>query len=114
VEPALSTADSVARIGRNLSASGRFIIYDRVGIQLQEAALLAKRRFCDAAGNTYQVGETDFHWARIQARSSQIGEMVSAFGGVLANMTDEGVVHYVEAATTQGEFATLQGLTAGP
>jgi hypothetical protein len=114
VEPALSTADSVARIGRNLSASGRFIIYDRVGIQLQEAALLAKRRFHEAAGNAYQVGETDFQLGAVRARSTQIGEMVSAFGGVLANMTDAGIVRYVEATVTHGEFATLQGLTAGP
>lgn len=111
LEPALSTADSVARIGRNLSASGRFLVYDRVGIQLQEAALLAKRRFYDVAGNAHQVGDTDFQLGAIRARASQIGEMVNAFGGVLANMTDEGVVHYVEAAITQGEFATLRGLT---
>ncbi len=113
-DPALSTADSVARIGRNLSASGRFLVHDRVGIQLQEAALLAKRAFYDTAGNAYQVGETDLQLAAIRARSSQIGEMVSAFGGVLATMTDDGIVRYVEAAITHGEFATLQGLTAAP
>lgn len=114
LEPALSTADSVARVGRNLSASGRFIIYDRVGIQLQEAALLARRRFLEGAGNTYQVGETDFQLGAVRARATQIGDLVGAFGGVLANMTDEGIVRYVEATVTHGEFNTLQGLTAGP
>ncbi|MBE7499047.1 MAG: hypothetical protein HS113_01800 [Verrucomicrobiales bacterium] len=114
LEPALGTADSVARIGRNLSASGRFIIYDRVGIHLQEAALLARRRFLEGAGNAYQVGETDFQLGAVRARSAQIGEMVSAFGGVLATMTDEGIVRYVESAVTHGEFSTLQGLTAAP
>ena len=114
IEPALSTADFVARVGRNLSASGRFLVYDRVGIQLQEAALLAKRRFYDAAGNAYQVGETDFQLGAVQRRSAQIQDMIGAFGGVLATMTDEGIVRYVEAAITHGEFATLQGLTAAP
>jgi hypothetical protein len=113
-EAALSTADAVARIGRNLSASGRFLVYDRVGIGLQEAALLAKRRFHDAAGNAYQVSETDFQLGAIRARSAQIVDMVGAFGGVLANMTDEGILHYVEATITHGEFATLQGLITAP
>jgi len=113
-EPALNTADAVARIGRNLSASGRFIVYDRVGMGMQEAALTAKRRFYEAAGNTYQVGEIDFQLGALQRRSAQIRDMAGAFGGVLANMTDEGIVRYIEATIMHGEFTTLQDLTARP
>jgi len=113
-ERALSMADYVARIGRNLSASGRFIVYDRVGIELQEAALMAKRRFYDAGGNAFQVGETDFQLGALQRRSAQIRDMTDAFGGILANMTDEGVVRYIETTIMHGEFSTLQNLTAKP
>jgi hypothetical protein len=40
--------------------------------------------------------------------------MVGAFGAVLGNMTDDGVVRYVESTITHGEFSTLQNLTAKP
>lgn len=113
-EQALSTADSVARIGRNLSASGRFIVYDRVGIALQEAALVAKRRFFESAGNSFQVGETDLQLGALQGRAAQIRDLTAGFGEVLANMTDEGIVRYIEATVMHGEFSTLQNLKAKP
>jgi tetratricopeptide (TPR) repeat protein len=110
-ELAIQTADYLARIGRNLSASGRFVIYDRVGMELQTAALEAKRRFHSAAGNSYQVGELDFQIGAIQARSAKVNDMAGAFGGILANMTDEGIVRYIESTLMHGEFSTLQSLT---
>jgi hypothetical protein len=113
-ERALRTADYVARIGRNLSASGRFIVYDRVGIELQEAAFMAERRFYDAAGNTFQLSEIDFQLGALQRRSAQIRDMGGAFGGILGNMTDEGIVRYIESTIMHGEFSTLQSLTTKP
>jgi hypothetical protein len=113
-DAALNTADYVARIGRNLSASGRFIVYDRVGLGMQEAALMVKRQFYESAGNAYQVGEIDFQLGALQRRSAQIRDMAGAFGGILANMTDEGIVHYIESTIMHGEFTTLQGLSAKP
>jgi hypothetical protein len=112
LEPALATADCIARIGRNLSASGRFIVYDRVGIGMQEAALRAKRQLHDAAGNTFQSGEIDYQLGALDRRSAQIQDMAAAFGGILANMTDAGVVRYIEGTILHGEFTTLQDLTA--
>jgi len=113
-ERALTTADYVARIGRNLSASGRFIVYDRIGMELQEAALNAKRQFYGAADNALQVGEIDFQLGALQQRSAHIRDMAGAFGGILAKMTDEGIVRYIEATIMHGEFTTLQDLTANP
>jgi len=111
---ALNTANYVERIGRNLSASGRFIVYDRVGIELQEAALRAERQFHGATGNAYQVGEIDFQLGALQQRSTQIRDMAGTFGGVLANLSDEGIIRYVEATLMHGEFSTLQNFTAKP
>ena len=113
-ERALATADYVARIGRNVSASGRFMVYDRVGIELQEAALEAKRRFYQDAGNSFQVGEIDFQLGQLQQRSGQIQSMTGAFGGILSNMTDDGITRYIESTLMQGEFSTLQNLTSKP
>ncbi|MHC1765864.1 MAG: hypothetical protein AB9869_16460 [Verrucomicrobiia bacterium] len=113
-ERALTTADYVARIGRNLSASGRFIVYDRVGMEFQETALRAKRQFYGAADDALPVEEIDCQLGALQQRSAQIRDMTGAFGGILANLTDEGIVRYLEATIMHGEFTTLQDLTAKP
>jgi len=113
-EGALQTAEYVVRIGRNLSSSGRFLVYDQVGIELQQGALEAQRRFHESVGNQYQVGEIDFQLGAIQGRQAQVNEMVDSFGRVVAGMAEDEVVNYIDSTIMHGEFSTLQGLTPGP
>jgi len=113
-ELALQPTDYLLRIGRNLSASGRFLVYDRVGMELQQAALAAQHRLYDSAGNTAQVREVDAQLGAVRARAVQINAMAAGFGGVLAQMTDQEIVHYIESTLLQGEFATLQRMKPTP
>lgn len=113
-EQAVQTAEYVARVGRNLSASGRFLVYDRVGMELQQTALEAQREFQQAANDTFQAGEIDFQLGAIQERAAQVNALAGAFGGMLASMTDDDIVRYIESAIMHGEFATLQRLIPAP
>ena len=107
---ALQTAEYVARVGRNLSASGRFLVYDRVGMGLQQAALETQRQLQEARGNALQVEEIGFQLGAVRERSAQVDTMAQDFGGALAAMTDGDVVGYIESTIMHGEFTTLQRL----
>ena len=113
VASALQTVEHLARIGRNLSASGRFIVYDRLGMEVQQTALQAGRRFHASAGNAVQIGELDYQLGALEARAAAVNAMAEAFGGILATMTDADIVRYIDSTIMHGEFTTLQALVPG-
>jgi len=109
-DDALQITQDIANIGGNLSSSGRFLVYDRVGIALQRSALAEQRQIYETVGDTGQVQQIDMQLQAIDQRSSTIDVMVQAFGGVLQNMTDQDIANYVDNTILSGEFSTLQNI----
>jgi len=113
-ELALQTTEYLLRIGRNLSASGRFLVYDRMGMELQTAALETQKKLYASAGKAGQVQEVDFQLGAIAARATQVNAMAAGFGGVLERMTDQDIVRYIDSTLMHGEFTTLHRMTPTP
>jgi tetratricopeptide (TPR) repeat protein len=111
-DQAVQIADYLLRAGRSLSASGRFIVYDRVGIGLQQAALDAKRQVYESAGSLSQLQEVNYQLGAINERSTQITDMANRFGTVLGHMTEADMAKYIDATILNGEFSTLQAVTS--
>jgi tetratricopeptide (TPR) repeat protein len=109
-EDALRIADSVVRTGRNVSSSGRFLIYDLVGMALQQSSLNEQRRVYEGLGNAFQVEEIDAQLRAIKDRSSVIKVMANSFEEVFQNMSEEDIANYVEGIIRNGEFSTLRDM----
>jgi tetratricopeptide (TPR) repeat protein len=109
-EEALRIADSVSRTGSNLSSSGRFLIYDLVGMALQKMALNEQRRIYEAWGNAFQIEQIDSQLASLEDRLSLMKAMASSFGADFQNMTEEDIAKYVDGVIRNGEFSTLRDL----
>ncbi len=109
-EDALRIADSVVRMGRNVSSSGRFLVYDLVGMALQESALNEQRRIYEGTGNAFQIEDIDSQLRAIKDRLSVIKVMAGSFGDVLQNMTEQEIANYVEGTIRNGEFSTLRDM----
>ncbi|UCD50367.1 MAG: hypothetical protein JSW27_22930 [Phycisphaerales bacterium] len=108
LEQALTIAQDVAGIGRTLSSSGRFLLYDRVGIALQQAGLAEQLHVYKARGDVQGIEQVDAQLRSLQERSDTIETMVQGFGAVMANMTEQELAGYVDGTILHGEFATLQ------
>jgi hypothetical protein len=93
-----------------VSSSGRFLVHDRVGIDLQEAGLTEQRQIYAALGDTAKTQEIDSKLQAIQERAATIDTMAQSFGSVMANMTEEDLAAYVDGTILNGEFATLQNI----
>jgi tetratricopeptide (TPR) repeat protein len=109
-DEALQIAQNVSNIGRSLSSSGRFLVYDRVGMAMQQAALEQQRQIHEAHGDVSQIQKIDVQLQAIDERSSMIDVMAQTFGGVMQNMTDQDIADYVDAIILNGEFSTLQDI----
>jgi hypothetical protein len=110
LDEALQIAQDVSNIGGSLSSSGRFIIYDRVGMAMQKSALQQQRQIYEGRGDTSQVEKIDVQLQAIDERSAMIDVMAQTFGGVMANMTEQDIAAYVDGTVLNGEFSTLQAI----
>ena len=109
-EDALQIVTEVSKLGGTLSSSGRFVISDRVGIAMQISAFQEQKQIYEALGDVAKVTEIDSQLQAIQERSETIDLMIQAFGGVMANMTDQDLSDYVNGTILNGEFSTLQNI----
>jgi len=109
-DEALKIAQDMANVGSSISSSGRFLIHDRVGMALQEAGLNEQRKIYEALADTPQVQEVDERLSALQERSAMIDVMGQAFGGVMANMTEDDLAAYVDGTILNGEFTTLKNI----
>ena len=110
LDEALKIAQDVSNVGRTVSSSGRFLIHDRVGIAMQQAALAEQRGIYEALGDLQQIQKIDAQLQAVQQRSATIDTMIQGFGEVMANMTEQDFAGYVEGTILNGEFATLQSI----
>ncbi|MHC4580876.1 MAG: hypothetical protein ACYS14_05425, partial [Planctomycetota bacterium] len=63
-DEALQVAEDVSNIGGSLSSAGRFLVYDRVGMAMQQSALERQRQIYEGRADTSQVEKID---AQLQA-----------------------------------------------
>jgi len=110
LDEALKIAQDISNVGRTVSSCGRFLLHDRVGIAMQQAALAEQRRIYEALGDLPQIQEIDSPLQAVQERSATIDTMIQGFGEVMANMTEQDIAGYVEGTILNGEFATLQSI----
>jgi tetratricopeptide (TPR) repeat protein len=109
-DEALQIAQDISNIGGSLSSSGRFIVYDRVGMAMQQSALEQQRQIYEGRGDTGQIEKIDVQLQAIDERSSMINVMAQTFGGVMQNMTEQDLADYVDGTVLNGEFSTLQAM----
>ncbi len=109
-DEALQIAQDVSNIGGSLSSSGRFLVYDRVGMAMQKSALEQQRQIYEGRRDTLQIQEIDVQLQAIDERSSIIDVMAQTFGGVMPNMTEQDFADYVDGTVLNGEFSTLQAI----
>ena len=109
-DEALQIAQDVSNVGGSLSSSGRFLIYDRVGMALQRSALEQQRQIYEGRRDTSQIEKIDVQLQAIDERSSMIDVMAQAFGGVMQNMTEQDLADFVDGTVLNGEFSTLQAM----
>jgi tetratricopeptide (TPR) repeat protein len=107
-EEALRIGDSVFRTGSNLSSSGRFLLYDLVGMALQKSALSEQRRIYEAWGNAFQVEQIDSQLASVEDRLSLMKAMTRSSGAAFEDMTEQDIANYVDGIIRNGEFSTLR------
>ncbi|MHC4171073.1 MAG: tetratricopeptide repeat protein [Planctomycetota bacterium] len=112
LDEALQIAQDVSNIGGSLSSSGRFIIYDRVGMAMQKSALQQQRQIYEGRGDTSQVEKIDVQLQAIDERSAMIDVMAQTFGGVMANMTEQDIAAYVDGTVLNGEFSLAEAQEA--
>jgi tetratricopeptide (TPR) repeat protein len=109
-DQALKIAQDVSNVGGSLSSSGRFLVYDRVGMAMQKSALEQQLRIYESRGDAGQIEKIDSQLQAIEQRSAIIDVMGQTFGSVLANMTEQDVATYVDGTVLNGEFSTLQAI----
>jgi tetratricopeptide (TPR) repeat protein len=109
-EEALQLAETLTRMGSLVSASGPFVVYDRVGTSLFQSGVCAQKAVYEAMGNTSLAGETEQKLQALKDRISIMDTMVAAFGKALPEMSVEDLAAYIEDAMADGEFAALQTL----
>jgi len=109
-ERAHQMAAQLVDLGENLSASGRFIIYDRVGIAVQQAGLNAERRALELIGDPGHTDAIDRRQAAIEDRSHTIDMMAQLMGEALSGMSEAELSAYASRAILDGEFLALQSL----
>jgi tetratricopeptide (TPR) repeat protein len=109
-DEALQVAEDVSNIGGSLSSAGRFLVYDRVGMAMQQSALERQRQIYEGRADTSQVEKIDAQLQAIDERSSMIDVMGQTFGTVMANMTEQDLANYVDGTVLNGEFSTLQAM----
>jgi len=109
-DEALQIAQNISNIDRSLSSSGRFLVYDRVGMAMQQSALEQQMQIYEAHGDVSQNQKIDVQLQAIDERSSMIDVMAQTFGSVMQNMTDQDIADYVDAIVLNGEFSTLQDI----
>ncbi|MBT3381874.1 MAG: hypothetical protein HN742_04330 [Lentisphaerae bacterium] len=110
VEGALAVAEDVARLGRNLSASGRSLVHDLVGARLQRDALQEQRKLQTAQGNVRGAKETDLRTEALDAHTTELSLMAKAFPEALQRMSETDLATYLDDLIVNGEFAALQRL----
>ncbi|MHC4625669.1 MAG: tetratricopeptide repeat protein [Planctomycetota bacterium] len=106
----MQVAEDVSNIGGSLSSAGRFLVYDRVGMAMQQSALERQRQIYEGRADTSQVEKIDAQLQAIDERSSMIDVMGQTFGTVMANMTEQDLANYVDGTVLNGEFSTLQAM----
>ena len=109
-DQALQIAQNVSNIGSNLSSSGRFLVYDRVGMAMQQSALARQEQIFQTYEDLGRIQEIEKKLQAIDERSSMIDVMAQTFGGVLQNMTDQDIAGYIDSTILNGEFSTLQNI----
>ena len=109
-DQALKIAQDVSNVGASLSSSGRFLVYDRVGMAMQRSALEQQLRIYESRGDAGQIEKIDAQLQAIEQRSAIIDVMGQTFGSVLANMTEQDLAAYVDGTVLNGEFSTLQAI----
>ena len=109
-ERAREMAAQIVDLGESLSASGRFIIYDLVGIALQQAGLDAEGRASELMGHAGEGGEIDRRHEALNERAETIKTMVHLMDRALGSMSEAEISAYVSNAILDGEFVALQNL----
>jgi tetratricopeptide (TPR) repeat protein len=110
-EEGLRIANSVLSTGRNLSSSGRFLIYDLVGMSLQKLALNEQRGIYEGMGNTLRTEQIDSQLQALEERLSLIKVMAGSFGDIMRDMSEEDIANYVRSTIRSGEFSTLRDIS---
>lgn len=109
-DAAIKIAQDIAALGRSVASSGRFLIHDRVGIALQQAALAEQMQIYETTQNSSQMQQIDSKLQAIADLNKTVDIMIKGFGPVLANMTDDDLAAYVDQTILHGEFTTLQNI----
>jgi len=109
-DEALKTAQDVSNIGGSLSSSGRFLVYDRVGMAMQKSTLQRQKQIYERQGNIAQIDKIDVQLQAIEERSAMIDVMAQTFGSVMENMTEQDIAAYVDGTVLNGEFSTIQSI----
>lgn len=107
-EEAMSIARDITGIGRTVSASGQFLIADRVGLALQEEGLQAQMAVYEAMGSPQDRDDTSALLQPVRQRTQTMQAMAAAFADVLAGMTEDDLAAYVDGVILEGEFNTLR------
>jgi tetratricopeptide (TPR) repeat protein len=109
-DEALQIAEDVSNIGGTLSSAGRFLVYDRVGMAMQQSALERQKQIYEGRADTSQVEKINAQLRAIDERASMIDVMGQRFGAVMATMTEQDLADYVDGTVLNGEFSTLQAM----
>ncbi len=109
-DASVKITQDVAALGRSVASSGRFLVHDRVGVALQQAALSEQMQIYEATQNLPQIQQVDSKLQAIQDLTETIDIMVKGFGPVMASMTDDEIASYIDQTILNGEFTTLQNM----
>ena len=101
-----------ARLGSQVSASGRFMLTDVVGIRIQEKALQAEKKLLESEGlgDGERAQEIALKLGRNAEQLARMRQVGDAFASLVQELSDGEMIDYMSRVATEGEISALAEL----
>ncbi len=109
-DEALALSEASALIGRNLSATGREMVFDLMGLAIEIKALELRRQVNQVLGNQQTVDLIDARIENQRNRQAFLRELGKDYSAALSQLDSTELADYFSRAAAEGESTAAAGL----
>ena len=109
-DEALALSEASALIGRNLSATGREMVHDLLGMAIEIRALELRRQVNQTLGNQQTVDLIEGRIQNQRSRQEFLSGLSKDFGAALSQLDIAELAEYFSRVAAEGEIAAATGL----
>ncbi len=113
VDATLDLVQALSRIGMKLSATGRFLVQDVVGLSIEARALERERVLLADRGDQERLPHIEDRLARIEQLKAEAKAIAQRTERAFAELSEEELVAYFERVALEGETAAAKSLVLG-